>query len=120
MSQFYYVAQVVRSAALAAAVAAVALHRIGVGARPLLGAGLRLGLAVAVPAITSLLEHIRSGSLTDDQGALVAELVAAFQARNEPEPEPLATTSLTAGNARRTDLLAQIALSRYAGYISGD
>ena len=48
MSQFYYVAQVVRSAALAAAVAAVALHRIGVGARPLLGAGLRLGLAVAV------------------------------------------------------------------------
>lgn len=71
-------------------------------------------------AITSLLEHIRSDSLTDDQAALVAELVAAFQQRNEPEPEPMATTSLTDGNARRTDILARIALAKHAGFITGD
>lgn len=69
-------------------------------------------------AITSLLEHIRSGSLTDDQDALVAELVAAFQERNEPEPDPLGTTPLPEGNARRNDILARIALAQHAGFIS--
>ena len=78
----------------------------------------RLSLA----AVSQTLEDLRTGTLApeDERWALLQELVAAFQARNEPEPEPLATTSLTAGNARRNDVLAHIALSRYAGYISGD
>lgn len=69
-------------------------------------------------AISSLLEHIRGGDLTDDQRALVAELVAAFNERAEPEPS--ADTPLPDANARRLtprDIEIAIALGTSRGWL---
>lgn len=61
-------------------------------------------------AIASLIEHLRAGELTDDQTALVAELVAAFEERQKPEPD--STTPLPDESARRNrNLAVQIALA---------
>lgn len=65
-------------------------------------------------AITSLIEHMRAGTLTDDQAALVADLVDAFTARQEPEPAE--TTPLPDENARRRNIALDIdiAIARFA------
>ena len=62
-------------------------------------------------AISTLIERIRSGEVTDDQAALVAELVAAFEDR--PKPEPSTDTPLPDESARRRnrELAVQIALA---------
>ena len=47
-------------------------------------------------ALASLIEHIRAGSLSDEHAALVADLVAAFNDRSDPDPgtpTPLPETS---------------------------
>lgn len=63
-------------------------------------------------ALTSLLEHMREGTLDERQTALVAELVAASQAQPEPKPDPdTGTTPLTAADARRRTHNAQIAVA---------
>lgn len=70
-------------------------------------------------ALSSLIEHVRAGTLTDDQAALVADLVAAFTARQEPEPAP--TTPLPDENARRLtlrDIELAIALGTSEGWIT--
>ena len=62
-------------------------------------------------ALSSLIEHTRAGTLTDDQAALIAELVAAFDARTQPEPD--LSTPLPDENARRQrDLAVQYALAQ--------
>lgn len=49
---------------------------------------------IDVGALASLIEHIQRGTLTDEQRALVADLVAAFGDQSEPEPStPLPTPS---------------------------
>lgn len=53
-------------------------------------------------ALHSLIEHIRAGTLTDEHAALVADLVAAFEERQKPEPSH--DTPLPGKNARRIDI----------------
>ncbi len=73
-------------------------------------------------ALSQTLEDLRTGALNAEDGrwTLLQELVAALNERSEPEPGPLVTTPLPDVNARRNDILAQIALAEYAGYLSGD
>lgn len=72
-------------------------------------------------ALASLTEHIRAGTLTDEHAALVADLVAAFTERCQPEPEPVEeSTPLPDASARRNrDIAARLALAQYAGLITG-
>jgi HK97 family phage prohead protease len=68
-------------------------------------------------AISSLMEHMRAGTLTADQSALVAELVAAFTERAKPEPP---STPLPDDNARRLtprDIEIAIALGTSRGWL---
>ena len=70
-------------------------------------------------AVSSLIEHMRSGTLTDEHRALVAELVAAFHALPEPEPDP--STPLadeTARRKRERDLQYALAQARRMGVLS--
>lgn len=61
-------------------------------------------------AVASLIEHMRAGTLSDEQRALVADLVATFDALPEPEPDP--STPLAAANAqRKRDIAVQFALA---------
>lgn len=71
-------------------------------------------------AVSSLIEHIRAETLTDEQRALVADLVAAFTERAEPEPGH--TTPLPATNERRLtlrDIEIAIALAEAQGVLTG-
>lgn len=73
--------------------------------------------------LSSLIEHIQRGSLTDEMRALVAELVDAFRAAPDPDPDPtVGTTPLgddTTARRRNLDLNAQAALAhaRYMGWV---
>lgn len=60
--------------------------------------------------ISTLIEQIRSGSADPARLASIADLVAAYQERQEPKPDD--PTSLPAKSARRTDILALIALAQ--------
>lgn len=71
--------------------------------------------AAEADALTSLIEHIRNGTLSDEHAALVADLVAAFNARQEPEPGH--PTPLAAEDARRRNVEAALALARHKGLI---
>lgn len=69
-------------------------------------------------AISSLLEHMRAGTLSGDQSALVAELVAAWDERAEPEPPN--STPLPDEHARRRtqrDIEIAIALGQSRGWL---
>ena len=69
------------------------------------------GLEQSAAEITSLIEHIRSGTLTSEHDALIAELVAAYQQRSEPKPDPDAgTTPLDPPMARHRNRYAELAL----------
>jgi HK97 family phage prohead protease len=67
--------------------------------------------AAEADALHSLIEHIRDGSLSGDHAALVADLVAAYEQRAEPEPGP--PTPLAGLNARRR---IDIALALHRGH----
>ena len=62
-------------------------------------------------ALISLIEHTRNGALTEAQVALIADLVAAFTERAEPEPSD--DTPLPDDGARRRTRDADIALARH-------
>jgi len=71
-------------------------------------------------AVASLLEHIRAGTLTDEQAALVADLVAAFRDRAKPKPDD--STSLPDATARHLtlrDVEIAIALAEAQGVLAG-
>jgi HK97 family phage prohead protease len=71
-------------------------------------------------ALTSLLEALRAGDLDEEDArwSQLQHLVAAFQERSEPEPEPIeATTPLPETIARRRNVDAMLALARYEGLI---
>jgi hypothetical protein len=60
-------------------------------------------------ALSSLIEHVRGGSLSDEHAALVADLVAAWGERAEPEPgDP---TPLPDEQARRRNRDVEITLA---------
>ena len=67
-------------------------------------------------ALASLIEHVRGGSLSDDHAALVADLVAAWGERAEPEPS--AGTPLPEEQARRRNRDIEIALE-YGRLLTG-
>lgn len=65
-------------------------------------------------ALISLIEHMRDGSLTDAQFALVADLVTAFNERAEPKPDDQSTPLPDErARRRRIDLDIDIALAQY-------
>lgn len=67
--------------------------------------------AAEADALSTLLEHIRGGTLTDEHAALVAELVDAWAARSKPEPEADApTTPLAAEPERHRNRFAEFTL----------
>lgn len=73
--------------------------------------------------LSSFIEHIQRGSLTDEMRALVAELVAAFSAlpASAPDPEE-GTTPRTDESARRRsirDIELAIALGHSQGWLTG-
>ena len=67
-------------------------------------------------ALASLIEHIRAGTLGDEHAALVADLVAAWGERSQPEP-PDGTPLPDTQARRRNDARALLALAAYDGLI---
>lgn len=67
-------------------------------------------------ALSSLIEHIRDGSLSDEHAALIAELVAAYEERAAAGAETSATTAPDPDQARRRERDVQIALERARAY----
>lgn len=68
-------------------------------------------------ALASLIEHIRAGSLSDDQTALVADLVAAWGERAEPEPPSTPLPDPEQARRRTRDAEITLALYRAQGLI---
>lgn len=66
--------------------------------------------AAEADALSSLTEHIRAGTLTDEHAALVADLVAAWGARSQPEPDPSTPLPDTGARRRIRDAQARLAL----------